>query len=214
METVSNIGISEKNISKINPNLVRVIFTHDAKVLDLVNGNDYIIRESCTEKGYEYQYEFSDGLFKKEGVYTIALSDVDEAGNVNDTRLNEGTDEIRFAIKKNKKEDDPEEIIEDKNEMVTLISEDLENSFVYTETDKEIDEKHEVIGQNEVEQIVQNDKATGSEKEIKTGSLPEKIEAEERKFHIRSITWIKIGLAITIIILTVILIINKRKKKK
>ena len=99
-EEITGFYITEKNLSRIAPEDVRIIFTHNARVTDLINGTDYRVKETNGSGGYTYTYAFSDELFVKEGVYTISVSTLDEAGNVNDTRFEKESDEIRFAVKK------------------------------------------------------------------------------------------------------------------
>ncbi len=101
-ETVSDININERNLSRIDPEDVRILFTYNAKIFNLSLGQDYTIEETKDESGFSYSYRFNDDLFEKEGVYTISVANVDEAGNNNDTRFFDGTDEIRFGVKKEK----------------------------------------------------------------------------------------------------------------
>lgn len=95
---VKDFCITEKNLSRVDAS--RILFTLNARVIDLKEGKDYIIKETKDEEGYTYTYIFNDELFIKDGIYTISVKTKDEAGNVNDTRLNKETDEIRFAVKK------------------------------------------------------------------------------------------------------------------
>ena len=99
-EEIKDFAITEKNLSKIDIENARILFAVNARVIDLKNGTDYLIKEQKDETGYTYTYIFSNDLFVKEGVYTISISTTDEAGNVNDTRFGKDTDEIRFAVKK------------------------------------------------------------------------------------------------------------------
>ena len=95
---VKDFCITEKNLSRVEAS--RILFTLNARVIDLKDGKDYLIKETKDEEGYTYTYIFNDELFIKDGIYTISVKTKDEAGNVNDTRLNKETDEIRFAVKK------------------------------------------------------------------------------------------------------------------
>ena len=98
-EEIKDFTITEKNLSKVDIENARILFALNARVADLKNGTDYLIKEQKDETGYTYTYIFSNDLFVKEGVYTISISTTDEAGNVNDTRFGKDTDEIRFAVK-------------------------------------------------------------------------------------------------------------------
>ncbi len=95
---VKDFCITEKNLSRVEAS--RILFALNARVIDLKEGTDYLIKETKDEEGYTYTYIFNDELFIKDGIYTISVKTKDEAGNVNDTRLNKETDEIRFAVKK------------------------------------------------------------------------------------------------------------------
>ena len=99
-EEIKDFAITEKNLCKVDIEYARILFAVNARVINLKNGTDYIIKEQKDETGYTYTYLFSDDLFVKDGVFTISVSTTDEAGNVNDTRFNKETDEIRFAVKK------------------------------------------------------------------------------------------------------------------
>ena len=100
IEEIKDFTITEKNLCKVDIENARILFAVNARLIDLKNGADYRIEETKDEEGYTYTYIFSDDLFIKDGVYTISVSTTDEAGNVNDTRFNKETDEIRFAVKK------------------------------------------------------------------------------------------------------------------
>ncbi len=95
---VKDFCISEKNLSRVEDS--RILFALNVRVIDLKEGTDYLIKETKDMEGYTYTYIFNDELFIKDGIYTISVKTKDEAGNVNDTRLNKETDEIRFAVKK------------------------------------------------------------------------------------------------------------------
>ncbi|MCR5847325.1 MAG: hypothetical protein K6G75_04335 [Lachnospiraceae bacterium] len=214
IENITNVRIIENNISKVNPENVRTIFTHDAKVIDLEAGRDFRTTESASEKGYTYYYDFDDTLFEKEGVYTISLADTDDAGNINDTRLNEGTDEIRFAIKKSKKTDDSiiisidEDVIAEKEEEETITTSydindenensktdvNLQNEFEVSDADKTIEEYPEETKQEDSVKIVEN-------------------ENENDKIQIRPLTYIKLCFLFVIIVLWIVLIVIRRKRK-
>ena len=99
-EEIKDFAITEKNLCKVDIEYARILFAVNARVINLKNGTDYIIKEQKDETGYTYTYLFSDDLFVKDGVFTISVSTTDEAGNVNDTRFNKETDEIRFAVQK------------------------------------------------------------------------------------------------------------------
>ena len=98
MSEVKDFYITEKNLNKVES--ARILFAYNARVIDLKEGEDYCIEGKKEKEGFIYTYFFYDDLFIKEGVYTISISTRDEAGNVNDTRLDSDTDEIRFAVKK------------------------------------------------------------------------------------------------------------------
>lgn len=99
-EEIKDLYITEKNLSEVDKDSARILFAYNARVIELKEGEDYRIEEKKGADGYTYTYIFYDELFIKEGVYTISVSTRDEAGNVNDTRLDPNTDEIRFAVKK------------------------------------------------------------------------------------------------------------------
>ena len=99
--TVSEVGeisLTERNLNRILPDKVKLIFSVNSKVIDLIKGKDYFVEEMFENGKYVYRYVFSRSLFDKEGVYTISLSSIDEAGNQNDTRLQKETDGIRFIV--------------------------------------------------------------------------------------------------------------------
>lgn len=95
---IKDFYITEKNLNEIES--VRILFAYNARVIEIKEGDDIRIEKKITPDGFIYTYFFYDDLFIKEGVYTISISTRDEAGNVNDTRLDPNTDEIRFAVKK------------------------------------------------------------------------------------------------------------------
>lgn len=99
-EEIKDLYITEKNLSEVDKDSARILFAYNARVIELKEGEDYRIEEEKGADGYTYTYIFYDELFIKEGVYTISVSTRDEAGNVNDTRFDPNTDEIRFAVKK------------------------------------------------------------------------------------------------------------------
>ncbi|MBO4783793.1 MAG: hypothetical protein J5521_03475 [Lachnospiraceae bacterium] len=99
-EEIKDLYITERNLNEVDTDKVRILFSYNARVIDLKEGGDYRIEEKKDADGYVYTYFFYDDLFKKEGVYTISLSTKDVAGNVNDTRFGKNSDEIRFAVKK------------------------------------------------------------------------------------------------------------------
>ena len=95
---IKDLYITEKNLNEVES--ARILFAYNARVINLKEGEDYCIEEKKEKEGFIYTYFFYDDLFIKEGVYTISISTRDVAGNVNDTRLDPNTDEIRFAVKK------------------------------------------------------------------------------------------------------------------
>ena len=98
MSEVKDFYIMEKNLNEVES--ARILFAYNARVINLKEGEDYCIEGKKEKEGFIYTYFFYDDLFIKEGVYTISISTRDEVGNVNDTRLDSDTDEIRFAVKK------------------------------------------------------------------------------------------------------------------
>ncbi|MCR4647948.1 MAG: hypothetical protein K5776_02605 [Lachnospiraceae bacterium] len=110
LREISGVSMSEWNLNKIIPEKGKVIFAVNAAVKDMTQGVDYIIEENMGSVGYSYNYRFNDSLFKEEGVYTISVRSVDEAGNDNDSHLSKDDVRIVFAIEKPKPEPEiPEE---------------------------------------------------------------------------------------------------------
>ena len=97
---IKDFCITEKNLSRVDTDSARILFAFNGRVMDIKKGADYGIEEKKDADGYTYTYIFYDDLFIKDGVYTLSISTMDEAGNVNDTSLRPETDEIRFAVKK------------------------------------------------------------------------------------------------------------------
>lgn len=100
VEEIKDFAVFENNLSPVYPGNERILFTHNGRVVTLKRDKDYYVEEKRDLKGYSYKYSLDNRLFEKEGVYTISLLTKDAAGNMNDTRLNRETDEIRFAVNK------------------------------------------------------------------------------------------------------------------
>lgn len=99
-EEIKGFCITERNVSKVDCENARILFSFNARAIDLKTGEDYRVEEKQDAQGFVYTYIFYDELFIKDGVYTISVSTKDEAGNVNDTRFDKNSDEIRFAVKR------------------------------------------------------------------------------------------------------------------
>lgn len=99
-DEIKDFYITERNLCEVDTDNARILFAFNARVNDLKEGEHYRIEKKKGEGGYTYTYIFYDELFNKDGIYTISLSTKDEAGNVNDTRFDPDSDEIRFAVKK------------------------------------------------------------------------------------------------------------------
>ena len=165
-EKVTDINISEYNLSRIHPEEVRVIFTYNAQFMNISQYSDYYIEEAVNENGYNYNYVFNDALFEKEGVYTISIANVDEAGNNNDTRLSEDSDSIRFGVKREKildlikKEDDSiedEELSSESLPEIDLKPYENENSEIAKDATEMETKKQTGINDNEYLRLKDNE---------------------------------------------------------
>ena len=56
------------------------------------------MEETEDSNGYRITYSLNDELFKDNAVYTLSISDKDAAGNINDTRMFEETNDITFGV--------------------------------------------------------------------------------------------------------------------
>ena len=217
--TVSEVGeisLTERNINRILPDKVRLIFSVNSKVIDLIKGKDYFIEEMFENGKYVYRYVFSKSLFDKEGVYTISLSSVDEAGNQNDTRLHKETDGIRFIVEFIKSifslPDKEAEAYTTENmaDGMQVIGELLEVSENYDEAEDQPDTKGQMF--------VRSNKSVSTENEptIRETEIQEETDSiikEERKRLFNNKVKVALSLALVLSVLVAGERITRNKKK-
>ncbi len=217
--TVSEVGeisLTERNLNRILPDKVRLIFSVNSKVIDLIKGKDYFIEEMFENGKYVYRYVFSKSLFDKEGVYTISLSSVDEAGNQNDTRLHKETDGIRFIVEFIKSifslPDKEAEAYTTENmaDGMQVIGELLEVSENYDEAEDQPDTKGQMF--------VRSNKSVSTENEptIRETEIQEETDSiikEERKRLFNNKVKVALCLALVLSVLVAGERITRNKKK-
>ena len=97
-DSISGIKVEEENLSPIDKSSVNIILTKNGRVVDIDYDEDIKLEEIESSNGYRITYSFNDELFKDNAVYTISISDLDIAGNINDTRMFDETNDITFGI--------------------------------------------------------------------------------------------------------------------
>ena len=99
-EGVSDIKVEEDNLSPIDKSSVNIILTKNGRVVDIDYDEDVTVEETENSNGYRVTYSFNDELFKDNAVYTLSISDKDVAGNINDTRMFDETNDITFGVQR------------------------------------------------------------------------------------------------------------------
>lgn len=97
-DNVTGIKVEENNLSPIDKSSVNIILTKNGRVVDIDYDEDVTIDEVKEENGYRITYSFNDDLFTDNAVYTISITDTDIAGNNNDTRFQDDTNDITFGV--------------------------------------------------------------------------------------------------------------------
>ncbi len=94
-----SICITETNVNRIEHDTAEIILSRDGTPAALKENRDYTVSEISDENGWkQYKYILDDKLFKRDGVYTVALYTIDAAGNRNGTLLHGNEEELRFGI--------------------------------------------------------------------------------------------------------------------
>ena len=97
-DNVTGIKVEENNLSPIDRSSVNIILTKNGRVVDIDYDKDVTIDEIKEDNGYRITYFFNDDLFTDNAVYTISITDTDIAGNNNDTRFQDDTNDITFGV--------------------------------------------------------------------------------------------------------------------
>ena len=97
-DNVTGIKVEENNLSPIDKSSVNIILTKNGRVVDIDYDKDVTIDEIKEDNGYRITYSFNDDLFTDNAVYTISITDTDIAGNNNDTRFQDDTNDITFGV--------------------------------------------------------------------------------------------------------------------
>ena len=94
-----DVVISEYNANKLADQTITIV--KNEKVITLVKDKDYSVSvEGGNGKWYKYIYTIFKSNFEDDGIYSIKVHSVDEAGNVAENTLDTKVTDISFAVDK------------------------------------------------------------------------------------------------------------------
>ena len=94
-----DVVISEYNANKLADQTITIV--KNEKVITLVKDKDYSVSvEGGDGKWYKYIYTIFKSNFEDDGIYSIKVHSVDEAGNVAENTLDTKVTDISFAVDK------------------------------------------------------------------------------------------------------------------
>lgn len=93
----NDIVITEVNVAELKKHSVTIY--RDGVAIVLKEGRDYIFEKvSDGSNWYKYVYTIFASNFEKDGIYSIKISSVDEAGNVAENTLDTKVKDLTFAV--------------------------------------------------------------------------------------------------------------------
>lgn len=98
-----SLVITETNVDAIDFNKLRVTLTKNGTPVDLVLGEDFLVKSLGSEGSWhQYVYTINGNLFQDDGTYSLYIYTQDAAGNVNENIDDTKEAQISFGIDKTK----------------------------------------------------------------------------------------------------------------
>lgn len=98
-----SLVITETNVDAIDFNKLRVTLTKNGTPVDLVLGEDFLVKSLGSEGSWhQYVYTINGNLFQDDGTYSLYIYTQDAAGNVNENIDDTKEAQVSFGIDKTK----------------------------------------------------------------------------------------------------------------
>ena len=98
-----SLVITETNVDAIDFNKLRLTLTKNGTPVDLVLGEDFLVKSLGSEGSWhQYVYTINGNLFQDDGTYSLYIYTQDAAGNVNENIDDTKEAQISFGIDKTK----------------------------------------------------------------------------------------------------------------
>lgn len=96
-----DVILTEINVDNLNQETIKVRLTLNGTPRELIKNQDYTVTLiGGNWKWSKYEYRIGSSLFSGDGIYSVAIYSVDEAGNVNESIDEVKSSEITFGIDK------------------------------------------------------------------------------------------------------------------
>lgn len=227
VKEAQDVILTETNVDALERESIKVTLFQNGNPVDLTEDEDYTIRKAGGDgKWSQYEYRIDKKNFSSDGSYTVTVSSVDRAGNVNENSDENKAAEISFGIDSTAPVIIPVNVAQDQTFATSRLSANISVADNLILQDVEIflngkKAEHKVDGDNYTVEIPEStDKqelyvvakdAAGNEKEYRIQNLLITSNAIVRWYNNKPVVFATLGIGAGVLCLLVLVIGLLRK---